>query len=74
MGRGDVRKVICSLGRGSFHDQGGREGGVRRLGALRVTVLKAVQGSAGGGDTWVTRGRRKGKTSIPKNKIYYLGD
>lgn len=55
-----------------FNDTGGREGDVRRLGALRATVFKAVQGSAGGGDTWGTRGRRKG-TRITRNKNIIWG-
>lgn len=43
-GQGDLRKVFCNLGRGSFNVKGGREGDVRQLGALRATLLKRCAG------------------------------
>jgi hypothetical protein len=52
--------------------RGGREGDVRQSGVLRATVLKAVQGSAGGGDTWGQGDIGMG-TPITKNKILFGG-
>jgi len=42
------------------------------LGALEGTLSKAIQGSAGGRDTWGTRGCRKG-TPITQNKNIHWG-